>query len=96
MGASLSPLLAISIWAVSMLIGAASMLPGGLGSTEVVMSGLLMLLGVDKSVAVVATVASLWVAVAIGMCVLVSLETGIRRSSTKMAKEKLDDGSGPY
>ncbi|PCJ44167.1 MAG: TIGR00374 family protein [Moraxellaceae bacterium] len=63
--------LAISIYGIAVLIGALSFLPGGLGSTEAVMGGLLIASGVDSSVAIAATlvcrIATLWFAVFIGL-----------------------------
>lgn len=77
LGQDVSVLMAVSIYGVAVLVGAISFLPGGLGSTEAVMSLLLISLGVDKSVALAATltcrIATLWFAVFIGIgvaCVL--------------------------
>lgn len=71
--------LAIGIYAVSVLAGALSFIPGGLGSTEAVMGLLLMLSGADTATAVAATlicrIATLWFAVAIGLLVIAVLET---------------------
>ena len=47
----------ISPW-IGMLVGGWSFLPGGLGSREAVMSGLLMMYGFPESAAVTATTAS--------------------------------------
>jgi uncharacterized protein (TIRG00374 family) len=74
---------AVGIYAISMLAGAVSFLPGGLGSTEAAMAGLLVLVGVDPAVAVGSTIvcriATLWFAVALGLCALIVLElTGTR------------------
>lgn len=61
------------ILAVASLVGAASMLPGGLAAAEGSLAGLLLLLGVthDPSVAAAATLiirfATLWFGVAVGM-----------------------------
>jgi uncharacterized protein (TIRG00374 family) len=61
---------AVFVFAFGMIVGAISMLPGGLGSTEVSMVALLVALGVDPEVALVATaivrVTTFWFAVAIG------------------------------
>ena len=74
MSVDLSTTYIVAIWAASMLVGAASMLPGGLGSTEAVMTGLLVYQGVDGSVAFAATlayrIATLWFAVIGGMAIL--------------------------
>jgi uncharacterized protein (TIRG00374 family) len=81
----ISALVVISIWATSMLAGAASFLPGGLGSTEAVMTGLLVLVGVDGSIAIAATVAyriaSLWLAVALGFVFVTVIESSRQVSS---------------
>lgn len=73
LGQDVSVLMAVSIYGVAVLVGAISFLPGGLGSTEAVMSLLLISLGVDKSVALAATlicrIATLWFAVFIGIIV---------------------------
>lgn len=70
------PILAVQaafILAVATLVGAASMLPGGLAAAEGSLAGLLLLLGVthDASVAAAATLvirfATLWLGVAVGM-----------------------------
>ncbi len=61
---------AVFIYAFAMLIGGLSFLPGGLGSSEAVMIGLLALNGFPEAAAVTATLlcrlATLWFAVALG------------------------------
>lgn len=68
---------AIGIYSISVLIGALSFLPGGLGSTEAVMVLLLVMTGVGNADAIAATllcrVATLWFAVAIGGVALIGL-----------------------
>ena len=70
--------LAAGIYAVSLLAGAASFIPGGLGSTEAVMVMLLTLIGVDTATAVAATLicrlATLWFAVALGVLAMLALQ----------------------
>jgi glycosyltransferase 2 family protein len=65
---------ALFIYAFSMLVGAFSFLPGGLGGTEASMVALLMLNNVAQPQAVAATVlvrlATLWFAVALGVVAL--------------------------
>ncbi len=77
--------LAVGIYSVSVLAGAVSFIPGGLGSTEAVMILLLKLVGADTPTAVAATLicrlATLWFAVAIGGIVLTVLE-----ANTKVAQ----------
>ncbi|MES1927148.1 lysylphosphatidylglycerol synthase transmembrane domain-containing protein [Salinisphaera sp. T31B1] len=74
---------AIGIYAVSMLVGALSFVPGGLGGTEAVMALLLKLSGVDGSTAIaitlIARIATLWFAVVIGLVALGGLEIDRRR-----------------
>ena len=69
--------IAVGIYSVSILVGALSFIPGGLGSTEAVMVLLLTQLGADAPTAVGATlicrVATLWFAVVIGVIVLAVL-----------------------
>lgn len=70
MGTEVSLPFAFSVYALSMLAGALSFLPGGLGSAEAVMVGLLIWSGMPEAQAVAATViirlATLWFAVALG------------------------------
>ncbi|MCH8142117.1 MAG: flippase-like domain-containing protein [Proteobacteria bacterium] len=99
MQSNLSPLLIVSIWATSMLAGAASLLPGGLGSTEAVMSGLLILVGVDASIAIAATVAyrvtTLWLAVLIGLSVISALEFKAQSARKQKSKETPKNAADP-
>lgn len=71
LGFDIQPLVAIGIYATSSLAGALSLIPGGLGSAEVVMGSLLLLVGADTATAISATlifrVMTLWVAVAVGI-----------------------------
>jgi glycosyltransferase 2 family protein len=71
-------LLAAGIYGVSVLAGAVSFVPGGLGGTELVMGSLLILTGVDAPIAVSSVIiirlATLWFAVAIGLAFLLSIE----------------------
>lgn len=66
---------AFSVYALSMLAGALSFLPGGLGGAEAVMVGLLLAAGAPEGQAVAATViirvATLWFAVALGVTALI-------------------------
>jgi glycosyltransferase 2 family protein len=61
----------ITIYAIGILVGALSFLPGGLGGTEAAMSLLLIAEGAPSSEAIIATLicraATLWFAVAIGV-----------------------------
>ena len=82
LGSDLSLQAALFIYAFSMLVGALSFLPGGLGGTEATMVALLMLNNVAQPQAVAATVlirlATLWFAVALGV---IALSIPERRSS---------------
>ena len=61
---------AVFVYAFAMLVGGLSFLPGGLGSSEAVMIGLLSLHGLPEAAAVTATLicrlATLWFAVGLG------------------------------
>lgn len=70
--------LGIGIYAISVLIGAVSFLPGGLGGTEAVMGLLLIAAGASPADAILATlicrIATLWFAVVLGFLVVLWLE----------------------
>jgi uncharacterized protein (TIRG00374 family) len=74
LGVTLAPAACVFIFAFAMLVGALSFLPGGLGSTEATMIGLLCLQGVALDTAIVATgivrVTTLWFAVGLGLVAL--------------------------
>lgn len=74
LGADISLSIAVFVYALSMLAGALSFLPGGLGGAEAVMVSLLLLKGMDMPSAVAATVfirlATLWFAVVLGLLAL--------------------------
>jgi len=80
LGSDLSLQTALFIYAFSMLVGALSFLPGGLGGTEATMVALLILNNVAQPQAVAATVlirlATLWFAVALGVIALSISERG--------------------
>lgn len=71
LGADVSLAFACFVYALAMLTGALSFLPGGLGSAEAVMISLLVISGMTMPTAVAATVfirlATLWFAVALGL-----------------------------
>ena len=68
---------AVFIYAISMLAGAISFLPGGLGGAEAVMISLLLLKGLDKqsafAVSIFIRLTTLWFAVLLGFMALFSL-----------------------
>ena len=63
--------LALTIYAVSILAGAASFIPGGIGATETVMGLMLLAVGCEPHIAIAAPIltrlATLWFAVCIGL-----------------------------
>lgn len=85
-GAPPTVLKATFIYAFSTIVGAVTMLPGGLGATETSLTGLAMLAGTSKSVAVASTfiirTATLWYAVVLGAAVMLLFQKklGVRLS----------------
>ena len=81
LGVPLQAAACVFIFAFAMLVGAVSALPGGLGSTEATMVGLLTLQKVPFETAVVATglvrVTTLWFAVGLGLLALPAALGGI-------------------
>ncbi len=75
LGFNFSPFVIIGIYNISILAGAISFIPGGIGATEAAISILLISIGMDASLAVVASIVcrgmTLWVAVGIGLVSLV-------------------------
>jgi uncharacterized protein (TIRG00374 family) len=73
-GAHVSMLDAVFVFSFGMIVGALSMLPGGLGSTEATMVLLLGAIGVDVDVALAATaiirLTTFWFAIALGSALL--------------------------
>ena len=71
---ALTMLQAIFVFTFAIIVGAVSMLPGGLGSAEATMVGLLVALGVEVETALAATVViratTLWFGVALGFLAL--------------------------
>jgi uncharacterized protein (TIRG00374 family) len=78
MGADIPLTFAVFVYALAMLAGAVSFMPGGLGGAEAVMVGLLVWKGMSTADAIAATVlirlATLWFAVAIGAVMLLRLK----------------------
>lgn len=77
MGTDVSLMHAAFIFAIAILAGALTFTPGGLGSTEGVMTALLVWAGVSLPEAIAATllirITTLWFAVAIGMLAMTSI-----------------------
>ena len=91
-GAEVSALNAIFVFSFSMIVGAASMLPGGLGSTEVTAVVLLTALGVPFDAAVASTalvrVTTFWFAVGIGVSLLpVAISAASKSGEIRLAAE---------
>ena len=88
LGAELSFFHATFIFSFSMVMGALSMLPGGLGGVEATMIALLLAIGVDIEVAIVATavirLTTLWFAVFIGFIALPFAMKKVRALSTPL------------
>lgn len=82
---------AISTYPLSMLAGAASMLPGGVGSTEATIVAMLALHGVTLSGAALAAIgirlATLWFAILCGFLALAVLEWKLANQSELPARE---------
>ena len=74
LGVELNLLQVAFIFCFSIIVGAAAMLPGGLGGAEASMIGLLVAAGVDFQIALTATiiirVTTLWFAVGLGFAAL--------------------------
>lgn len=86
-GVGVSLEMGIGIYAIAVLAGALSFLPGGLGSTEAVMGVLLVAFGADSASAVAITllcrIATLWFAVALGGVAVGVLGVGDRQCNTQ-------------
>ena len=74
LGWSIDPLLATGFYALAMVGGALSLLPAGLGGTEALLTGLLLLqgaaLGTALAITVLVRLLTLWLAVALGALAL--------------------------
>lgn len=79
LGAPVSLSLAIGVYAIGILAGALSFIPGGLGSTEAIMALMLVASGVDSPIAIAATllcrIATLWFAVLVGLAAMAVITT---------------------
>lgn len=74
----IEPLVALAVYPLAMLVGAASMIPGGLGSTEASIVAILYSfdVSIDQAtvIAVTIRIATLWSAILVGMMALLYLE----------------------
>jgi glycosyltransferase 2 family protein len=84
--AHLAPATAVGIYGVAVLVGALSFLPGGLGSTEAVMTALLTTQGYSVGDALLVTIAcrivTLWLAVGIGWLAVFALRNRMEPAVT--------------
>ncbi len=82
LGSPLALPLTLSIYAISLLGGALSFIPGGIGATETIMYLLLSQAGVDHSLAlvipIITRVSTLWFAVVLGL--LASINLSLRKN----------------
>ncbi len=94
MGADIELTFAVFVYALAMLAGAISFMPGGLGGAEAVMVGLLVWKGMSSADAIAATVlirlATLWFAVAIGAVMLLQLKSGGAVAQPPLEQSALD------
>jgi len=94
MGADIELTFAVFVYALAMLAGAISFMPGGLGGAEAVMVGLLVWKGMSSADAIAATVlirlATLWFAVAIGAVMLLQLKSGNAVDQHPVERSALD------
>lgn len=94
-GAEVSVANAVFVFSFSMIVGAISMLPGGLGSTEATMIILLTTLGVEMDVAMISTaiirITTFWFAVVIGLLLVPSAMTTSRRAAKASMKLRIKE-----
>lgn len=84
---------AVSVYAVSTIVGAFTFLPGGIGLTEASMAGILVALGMAASAASVATLltrlATMWWAVALGWVTLLTRPVLFKRLLSDREAEEI-------
>jgi uncharacterized protein (TIRG00374 family) len=84
-GAQVTLLNSVFVFSFGMIVGAISMLPGGLGSTEATIVILLKALGVDLSTALAATaiirITTFWFAVVIGVLLMPAAMNAAKRAA---------------
>jgi uncharacterized protein (TIRG00374 family) len=80
-------MIAVAIYPLSMLVGAASMLPGGMGTTEAAITAMLLLFDVSIDIAILAAVgiriATIWFAILCGLTAMLLLERRMCRVSAQ-------------
>jgi uncharacterized membrane protein YbhN (UPF0104 family) len=96
MGVAVPPLAAFAAYPLAMLAGAASMLPGGVGSTELAIVALLARQGVAIETAALAAVAvrvsTLWFSILCGLASIALLEAGAARSGDSGVRDGTERG----
>ena len=84
---------AVSVYAVSTIVGAFTFLPGGIGLTEASMAGILVALGMAASAASVATLltrlATMWWAVGLGWVTLLTRPVLFKRLLADQEAEEI-------
>jgi len=96
LGAPITFATGVGVYAVAVLAGALSFLPGGLGGTEAVMGVLLVAFGADGATAVAITLlcrlATLWFAVAVGGLAVAALSlSGPPSAEAQQLRKAMDD-----
>lgn len=93
LGGQVPVLTSLSIYPLAMLAGAASMIPGGVGSTEVTIVALLSMSGVSLGIATLVAVcirfASIWFSVLCGIMSIVILEAVFYREAVVRQLNKI-------
>ena len=92
LGIIVPPLAAFALYPLALLVGAASMLPGGIGTTEAAIVLLLHDFGAPLDRAALAAIgmrlSTLWFAIVLGLLAIPILEFVSRRSDTTLAARK--------
>ncbi len=78
--------IAISIYSIALLSGAVSFIPGGIGSTEIVMAVFLYYFGAPKDIVIIAPIiiriTSLWFAVLVGLMATISITKNVSKTNS--------------